>query len=416
MRVIFSASLIWLAAALPATADFSVGLSVGDVTPSSADAAGQEYYMGGYGLWTGRGAATGAHDRLSSRAFCIEGSNGDAGAFCLAVVDSLGIPGPMVQEIKTVASFQTGLPESRILVAATHTHAAPDLLGLWGGSPESYRRMITRETANLITNAWRGRMPSRVFHAATRFEAHNRRDWNEIDDELHVLFVRDPADEVTLAVLVNAGVHPTVTPGRNLEFSSDFVHTLRDRLAAEFEAPVIFVNGTLGDVIPPPLAEGDDYWQAAEDYGERLFRRTLDAFASRVETGDEIIFEQETARLPVDNLVLGMAQFFGLLEGSVVGPPWSQSVTSTVSLIRIGDDVSIVTLPGEPVTKFGKALKSQMPGSHRMVLGQVDDSLGYIIPSAEWETGRNGNYEESVSLGPETAQLLEQVFRSLLSR
>ena len=40
-----------------------------------------------------------------------------------------------------------------------------------------------------------------------------------------------------------------------------------------------------------------------------------------------------------------------------------------------------------------------MTAPHRMVLGLTGDALGYFIPSDEWMTGKNDDYEESISLG-----------------
>ncbi|MCY1012833.1 hypothetical protein OV079_46320 [Nannocystis pusilla] len=40
-----------------------------------------------------------------------------------------------------------------------------------------------------------------------------------------------------------------------------------------------------------------------------------------------------------------------------------------------------------------------MKAPHKMILGNTGDALGYFIPSDEWQTGKNDNYEETVSLG-----------------
>ncbi len=396
--------LIVLLLAAEAAAEFRVGLSVGSVTPGKDELATHDYYMGGYGLWTERGPATGVHDKLSTRAFCVEAD----GAFCLAVVDSLGIPGPVVEQIQAVASLQTGLAPEQILIGSTHTHAAPDLLGLWGGSPDSYRKAVIDETASTITNAWRGKMPSRIFHGEAPFEARNRRGWDFIDDQLNVLVVRDPGDTTNLAVLVNAGIHPVVAPGSNRELSSDFVHYLREALTKAFRAPTIFVNGTLGDVTPG--ARESDYWAQASALGQELADIATGTTERLTEVEPTIEVRTQIVELPVDNLVLGMAQFFGLLDGSVSGPPWDQSVATSLTRVRLGN-LSLVTVPGEPLTRFGLKMKEQQPGV--MVLGQVGDSLGYIVPTDEWEKGRNNNYEESISLGAQTAVLIERAIEAL---
>jgi hypothetical protein len=47
----------------------------------------------------------------------------------------------------------------------------------------------------------------------------------------------------------------------------------------------------------------------------------------------------------------------------------------------------------------GLSDQGAMKAPHKLVLGNTGDALGYFIPSDEWQTGKNDNYEESVSLG-----------------
>lgn len=411
MPAIFRASWCWLlwailpAAAFAETADhYLIGTSVGSVTPTEATLAREEYFLGGYGTWTARGTATGVHDTLSTRAICVERDIG----LCLVIIDSLGVPGPIARRIRTIASFQTGLSPEQILVAATHTHAAPDLLGLWGGAPDDYTRQLVSETVAVLTSAWNGRVPSRLFHAVSTFDAFNRRGWEGDARELHSLIVRDPEDTTTLAVLVIGGVHPTVSPADNRHISSDFVHYLREQLTESQQAPALFANGLLGDVTPG--VKGDDYWQGAEAFGREIAESMLASVMTAREITAPITLTRASVELPVDNFVLGLAQTLGILDGSVEGWFWDQRVNTSVTYLGFGNQLSVLALPGEPLTRFGETIKARLPASagRRIVLGQVNDSLGYFVSPDEWEKGRNNNYEESVSLGPNTASLLEE--------
>ena len=55
--------------------------------------------------------------------------------------------------------------------------------------------------------------------------------------------------------------------------------------------------------------------------------------------------------------------------------------------------------PGESLTRNGLPVKDAMDTPFKLWLGLTTDSLGYFVPSEEWKTGRNGDYEESVSMG-----------------
>lgn len=383
--------------------EYRFGNAVGNITPIEADLEREDYFMGGYGLWTSRGIATSIHDPLTVRAMCIaEPEPAEiAAAFCLAVVDALGVPGPMAMQIRRAVAVQTGLDPDAVIVAATHTHASPDLLGLWGGAPAKWRERVAGEAIDVIVSAWHGLMPARLYHAVGKGRATNRRGWEEVDDAVSILLVRDPADTINLGVFVSFSAHPVISPADNLALSSDFVHYARESLTEALAAPVVYASGTLGDVTPGD--RGQDYWGDAADYGHLIADTALAALAQAAPVSGKIRFHREPVSLAVDNVVLGLAGALGIIESAMTGPPWDQSVETSVTAVAIGHSLAAIAVPGEPLTRLGLDLKSQMNADLPIVIGLADDSLGYFVPADEWETGRNNDYEESISLGPSAA-------------
>src|SRR5262249_285475 len=65
-------------------------------------------------------------DRLHAR--CLVLDDGTA-KVALAVVDSCMVPRQLLDEAKELASKATGIPTSRMLISATHTHSAPSVHG-----------------------------------------------------------------------------------------------------------------------------------------------------------------------------------------------------------------------------------------------------------------------------------------------
>jgi hypothetical protein len=124
----------------------------------------------------------------------------------------------------------------------------------------------------------------------------------------------------------------------------------------------------------------------------------------------------EKVRFPVENTTLNIAGLLGLVEGNTEGPPWNRSVESDLYLIQIGSQLNMLTLPGEATTRLGLEIKKRLPDGYSVIVGQANDSLGYLIPVDEWQTGRNGDYEESVSLGKSAAPLILQGLQNLLTR
>ena len=80
------------------------------------------------------------------------------------------------------------------------------------------------------------------------------------------------------------------------------------------------------------------------------------------------------------------------------------------SYFRIGDNIQGVAFPGESLTNNALPIKAAMTAPFRLFLGLTGDTLGYFVPTDEWLTGRNGNYEETVSPG----RLIGDITRDIL--
>ena len=77
----------------------------------------------------------------------------------------------------------------------------------------------------------------------------------------------------------------------------------------------------------------------------------------------------------------------------------SMTVDTQATYLRFGEELQLVAFPGETLTRNGLSIKDSMKSPYRVVLGNTGDALGYFVPSDEWMTGLNDDYEEGVSLG-----------------
>src|SRR5690606_24029270 len=112
---------------------FEVGFDVTDLTPTADEIATNQYYLGGYGVYTGRGAAEGVHDPVFVRSMAIGYGPEDGGIF--AIVDTVGMGNLWTRRVRADVAAATGLSEEQVVIGSTHTHSGPDLQGLWGGVP-----------------------------------------------------------------------------------------------------------------------------------------------------------------------------------------------------------------------------------------------------------------------------------------
>ncbi|MDP9238871.1 MAG: hypothetical protein M3P30_15980 [Chloroflexota bacterium] len=82
--------------------------------------------------------------------------------------------------------------------------------------------------------------------------------------------------------------------------------------------------------------------------------------------------------------------------------------------LAIGRSVEGFAAPGEVLTRLALPLRASMGARHRLFLGLTHDSLGYFVPEDEWMTGRNNNYEESVSFGKHAGSVLADALLQLV--
>ncbi len=412
MRTCFTGFTLFLllisAGKATAAGSYQAGFATLDITPSQALIDTGHVYMGGYGFWKDRGAAMSIHDPLKASAMCIS-DTGDE--FCLVVLDSLGLTGLVNQKIKAKILEITGIPANRLFVSATHTHAAPDVLGLWGGSPEAYLDHLIIQTSRAVAEAWLARQPASLFYSTGEGSAYNRRGWGKTDTSITV--IQALADDGTrLGSLVNFAAHPVVSRAGNLGISSDYVHYLRSHLATLGKAPVVYVNGAIGDVNPfEKLAVNE--WNSAKSYGESIANAAFTAMQTPHAVGPGIQIDNQAFTTKVDNTVLALGQFFGVLQDESSGPPWNLTLNSNVAKFRLGNEVEAVAVPGEAVSRLGAEIKATMPTPAKLFLGLTGGSLGYLIPPDEWEKGHNDNYEESVSLGKHIGYQIRDMLASI---
>ena len=100
------------------------------------------------------------NDRLHARCLVLDdGTNQVA----IVIVDSCMIPRSLLDEAKELASKATGIPTSRMLISATHTHSAPSSHGCLGTDADpKYVRFLPPQIAKGIVQAQKNLAPARI--------------------------------------------------------------------------------------------------------------------------------------------------------------------------------------------------------------------------------------------------------------
>lgn len=419
---------------------FLAGAARSSISPSSHHLV-TGIWLGGFGAFRQR-RATGVLDDPECRALAI--TDGEAG-FVLVALDLVGASDRLLAAIRSGGAAATQLAPGHILVSCTHSHGSPDTQGLWGGVPPEYEDFLVDRAVAAIAHAWQAKQHALLRAASVPFDGlvRNRRDWPATDTMLTALRVL-AADASPIATLVNFACHPTALGGESTLVSRDWCGVTADILDREAGGVTLVVNGALGDAVPllagaethaRTLGQGVAGWaldaiRAAEETAGGMTLRhervTFPLQLARLESGLSKALEAaglptDTATAAVDDVFeaghAGLAQMLAAVRNmgrhAVLSADGSAAIHTTCTYISIGD-VEVITAPGEMTTRLALPVRSQMLAPHRMILGLTHDTLGYFIPRDEYMTGRNNNYEESVSLGYQAGATLADVQRSLI--
>ena len=391
-------------------------------------------------------------ERIWVRAMVMTEPGGDAVA--LITLDAIGAGNVIQDRLTQKVAVATGIPQANVLFGQTHTHAGPDLQGLWGGVPQSWIESTLYPAAVRATqDALRASRPARLDVRSGQIDDYNRYrrprrlDTNVQPDRLASVVQAKAVDGgQVLGTLLQYDAHPTSVDEPVRAPHPDYILGALDWVERHEGGVALYFNGPIADASPAGSRAGchpgrDGTYGEVRCRGEGLARAAL-ALRPRHALAPTLEVRHETVLLPVTNpLFLGAGagtafnRYYDFLQlpveeipvlgpmvrdGLVELPQLTPTATTAVSRITIGGAASgleLVTIPGEATGTFGAWVRRlAQPGAHMVLLGLTHNSFGYILPEEEFsyidESGGSGllvpftGYEEFVSLGPLTAPLL----------
>jgi hypothetical protein len=299
------------------------------------------------------------------------------------------------EQLSTRLGAELGIDPAGIVIAATHSHAAPDFIGGWGFVPDWYMRQVTNAVRGTIRRAVRAMEPAVIEVGEFEARAFNRerRDTYRSAETQQAAWLRayvpgrDNAAPRVIATVGAYAAHPT-TKGTNdgvahPDWPGEFERDLEKRFGG---VGLHFMTG-LGNM------------SSAEDTGHGLARRVPRVGAGTPVARPDVSAVRTLWRQPVTNVplgALGAAGFFDrqfdLMPASVsvgkteTAPCVSASLVSVevaAAALRLGDDLVITTGPGELFSNLTNTIVEKSPARVTMPLSQANDALGYIPQSFE---------------------------------
>ncbi len=383
------------------------------------------------------------HDDLWARALVLE--DGDR-RVAFVVYDLCEIDAAFVAAVRRTVQEATGITPDAVMMAATHTHAAPATIALYSPPPDAaWLEALPARVTHAVAAAAHHLAPATVgvgFGRETSVARNRRRPDGPVDHTVGVLRVDRPAEAP--ALLVHYACHPTVLGPDNLQVSRDYPGFALDAIEQTTRGWALFANGACGDVnvghsvdrSALGLALPGRTFERAADLGGRLARealrvasgtRTLDgglAAGSRslavplrpTPPPDEMHAQVRVCRARLRTLEAAHADEETLMAARLellyaeLGLTWveerggAETETVEVQAFALGN-VAFVGLPGEFFAESGLRLKAQSPFPQTIIVGYANGGAGYVPPAAAFI---EGGYETRLAPWSKMAPEAEQ--------
>jgi hypothetical protein len=428
----FLAFSLLLAGTAAAAEPFLVGSARVCITPR------EPMWMAGYAARTH--ASTGVAGDLWAKALAIQDAHG--GRAVIVTMDLLRVPDTDVaQEVKR----RYGLERSQLLLNCAHNHSGPTL---WSGdaftalAPEEveksrrYTEHLTADLVELVGTALRNLKPASILHGTgeANFGANRRvltakgydigyNPNGPTDHRVPVLKAVSGGGQV-LAVLFGYGCHNTTLGAANYDISGDYAGYAQAELErAHPGATAMFLQLCAGDQDPHPRGGLD----VAERNGKELasavevvLNGKLQGLRGPIHTAFQMVelalapHTRETFEKQLNDPNRAMVRNArAMLKDYDEGHPM-RTLSYPVQAVRIGSDLSLVALGGEPVVDYALRARRELPNV--IVAGYSNKVKGYI-PSKR--VLAEGGYEGGDSAiyyglpGPFTPAVEDTIFSAI---
>lgn len=462
ITILFTLVLMSVAAIAPSAASahgparFLVGFAKEDITPTQLPFD----YLGGEGyqrvgttvlaplyVRTVAIAAANRHWREIGRPIVISSldaqgwfSGYQAGAAGTGVAD-YGL-----DQIRQAASAATGVPVANISFSSTHSHTAPDGMGVWGGAPTTYMEQVRTAAIRSVVDAVASMQPASLRHGSANGSAYvynpiptgvppdqysNPTTWPQYA-QLTVLQARAWRTGQPIVTLFDFGTHPDILEGSPL-ISPDWPGETIAHITSRYGGEAMFVPGVEGSEPQFPGGDTQPHTNAYLQSEESIYAGEIDGVVDQAIADARPIVRPGVAASSVlvavpgaNPLLLGalmldapadvQAQLgVGHIERAIVPPYMTGNVLGIpVSVFRIGDG-AIFNAPGEMYSDVFFSARDQVRAGWYMLSGLANDQIGYAVMPAEWPVAEAYGVEGPAALYSIGPTVGVQIVRGLLA-
>lgn len=435
---------------------FTVGVGEAELLPP--DVMQKTYYVAGY---SENNPATGVLDVPTVTAVWLDDNTG-AGALLLLSFDAVGLLQADVERIRErlhAFAHRHGCREIHVL--CTHNHASIDTMGNWGplprsGRDEKYMQFLIAQAERAAVDAFRDRREGTLSLGETEVP--------DMQDDHRTPFVYSrtltrfrfvPRDGSREVWLVHFASHSESLQGCNSRISADFPGCLRRAIRDKTGAQTLYMVGAIGGMITMRIeneaqirAAGGDFAASTRAIGEKLAEYAM-AITKEQTLTPCIRSLRQAFYIGVDNTMLLTAKFARILRAKTYfreQTPMGLALRTEMTYLSIGEK-NLLLLPGElfPELAYGGYLPADASATGKggeinpvpltqiagdpslLIVGMANDEIGYIVPPNDFllhpdlpyfrstrDRFDRNHYEETNSLGQDTAQTIADVFASVM--
>ena len=404
------------------TPQLQAGFARVDITPDWS------IKLGGYGSFFLSEAfcrwSEGVHDPLYATALAID--DGIDEPVFLINLDVVGVVITDAFRIRDGIGEALGTTTDRVIATGTHSHHAPDTIGLWGlmipprsGRDEAFIDWMVDGAVEAALAAYEAQRPA-VAAVATGSES--RLHFNDqaavdpeagLDSTLTVLVFSAP-DGAPIGTVMNWGCHPTVMGRHNVAISADFPGAYVRHMDEALGGVNMFVNGNLGGgVLPVNNEEDGDWgtWEEVDSFGGVLADDAL-ALLDDAEVIDDprLRFGQAVVYTKLTNPFFALIGQVGMIPRPI--PGMGETGRTIASAFRLGSFV-FAALPGEIAPEVGLTLRWQIGASHQMHANIGQDWIGYVLTKEQYRNLRYFYYS-ILSPGGGSAEAIYTAYDEIL--
>lgn len=410
-------------------AGFSVGYSIIDITPKEA------VPLAGFGVSIKR-ISTDVQYPLKATCLALTGEDGTT--VLLYEVDLIKCSA-FVYNARTIISKATGVPEDRIMIGASHTHAGPDM-GLSNvASIANYTEYLMEQLQQVGMEALADRKAATSWYGSAETENLNFvRNYQQIDENGNIVYFGDnygqlvtpneTATHMTDAdptlhvvkftregekdiVLCNFRAHPAFHGSSSkYAISADYIGAFREAMILKYDCEFMYVQGACGNINHSTRGGGESSVTDCEQYAALLTGYAGTAMQNMTEnTGLSVKSRQLLMEGEVnhdwDALVLQSKNISALwnlnrdvYECIALGEPYgirspfhANAITARSKLgdtspyeldvITVGDNIAFAVSPFEMFDTLSMSIEEQSPYSQVILFGYANEHICYM-PSA----------------------------------